>query len=187
MVESSAINHIPWDLIQMQHGLHESERMIQKGCCLGFLDPSDVNEAPMEVTKRNISKMKNAMSQCNLTTIIQPLLDNDPYSYPTPIQMSNKQIEKHVVCCRWFDLSMLLFSVEACDCCDRLQPSYVDPWFPVSSEQPLSVSILQKSITKHGTASVIGFARVPNFMQLLRKVLSTYSEMSTMVNYPRLS
>jgi hypothetical protein len=68
----SSINHVPWDLIQMQHSLHELEIIIQKGHHLGFLGPSDVNEAPMEVTKCNILNMKNAISKCNLTTIIQP-------------------------------------------------------------------------------------------------------------------
>jgi hypothetical protein len=92
----SSIKHVPWDSIQMQHSVHELEIIIQKGCCLGLLGPSDVNEPPMEVTKCSIS-MKNAISKCNSRTIIQPLLDNDPYSYPTPVQMFNKQTEKHVV------------------------------------------------------------------------------------------
>jgi hypothetical protein len=128
-----------------------------------------MNEAPMEVTKCNISKMKNDISKCNLTTIIQPLLDNNPYSYPTPIQMFNEQIEKHVVCGRRFDLSMLLFSVEACDCCSRLQPSHVDPCFPVSSEQPFGRKHFAEKYHKAWHCKYDGFCKGSQFYASTRK------------------
>ena len=95
----SSINHVPWDLIQMQHSLHELEIIIQKGHHLGFLGPSDVNEAPMEVTKCNILNMKNAISKCNLTTIIQP------FTWQWSLFLSNTRSDVQQTnwkaCCLW--------------------------------------------------------------------------------------
>lgn len=64
----------------------------------------------------------------------EPILDtiknNSPRSYPTAVHMTDEALEKTTICGRRVETSLLMFQVEQCACCGRVQPGLDDPQYP---------------------------------------------------------
>ena len=76
--------------------------------------------------------MLNVMTvQCDTPTVaIMNIMDNDPNPHASITPISQESIEKHILCGRRFDVSMLMYSVNSCSCCGRTEPVHLDPEFP---------------------------------------------------------
>ena len=81
---------------------------------------------------RKVNKMLNVMTvQCDTPTVaIMNIMDNDPKPHASITPISQESIEKHILCGRRFDVSMLMYSVNSCSCCGRTEPVHLDPEFP---------------------------------------------------------
>ena len=60
-------------------------------------------------------------------------LNTNPRPYQTPVKMSDEAMREHVRAGRDFDISTLLYQVEDCKCCGRVQPGHADPLLDVSN------------------------------------------------------
>ena len=81
---------------------------------------------------RKLNKMMNILtSHCDTPTIaLDNIMNNDPKPYASITPISQENIEKHTICGRRFDVSMLMYSVNSCSCCGRTEPVHLDPEFP---------------------------------------------------------
>ena len=62
-----------------------------------------------------------------ITDQINNIMNSDPLPYPE-ISITNKNRDKaHAVCRRSFELSMLCFAIDKCDCCGTIKLTHVDP------------------------------------------------------------
>ena len=73
-----------------------------------------------------IKSIEACLEDCNVCDVDE-LLNSTPRSYPCPFFMNNDTADKAVVYGRKFDISMLLFKSEMCDCCGRVHPCHCDP------------------------------------------------------------
>ena len=83
----------------------------------------------------NIRSVKKLLSTlfnvCNVPlNVIDDIRNNDPKAHPAICNISNDSVEKHAMCSRRFEISMLMFSLEQCSCCGRTQPYHQDYQYP---------------------------------------------------------
>ena len=81
---------------------------------------------------RKVNKLLNVLTtKCNTPTIaIANIKNNDPKPHASITPISQENIEKHTLCGRRFDVSMLMYAVQSCSCCGRTEPVHLDPEFP---------------------------------------------------------
>ena len=61
------------------------------------------------------------------TDQIKEIMNSDPLPYPDTGITNNTRDKAHALCGRSFELSMLCFTINTCDCCGTVQPTHVDP------------------------------------------------------------
>ena len=61
--------------------------------------------------------------------IVPRLKNTDPKPYPNITPMSDTSLTCHTIFGRRFELSMLLFNVNQCNCCGRIEPMHIDQYF----------------------------------------------------------
>ena len=96
---------------------------------LGLACTQPPGSAEHKQTLRVMKKLKDKLEECKVAKR-SLILDNSPMPYPSAINMSEEAKNKHVLSGRRFEISMLLYQVEMCSCCGRVQPGHVDPAFP---------------------------------------------------------
>jgi hypothetical protein len=79
-------------------------------------------------------------------SIMTSLLDSNPEPFPTGVHMSGESVSKHVRLGRRFEMSMMMFAVDKCDCCGVVKPRHSDPAFP--SEVIFSRKVFMNKIHK---------------------------------------
>ena len=90
---------------------------------------------PPDKNENHIAKTLSLLiNECKVPLgIVNNLKNNDPSIFPSITPMSMEMKEKHVDYGRKFEVSMLMFSSQKCDCCGRVQPYHVDPCFPTDA------------------------------------------------------
>jgi len=116
------IDDTPW--ASLGRGTNE-----QKLARFGLACTQTPGSAEYQQTLRTMKKLKDKLEECKVVKR-SLILDNSPMPYPSAINMSEEAKKKHVLSGRRFEISMLLFKVEMCSCCGRVQPGHVDPAFP---------------------------------------------------------
>ena len=101
----------------------------QKFARFGLACPETTNSAEHQKTLRTMKKLKDKLEECKVAKR-SLILDNAPMPYPSAVKMSEASKMKHVLSGRRFEVSMLLYDVQMCSCCGRVQPGHVDPAFP---------------------------------------------------------
>ena len=90
--------------------------------------PAQITEAKKKKTK--LLKTLNS-EECQIPqNDIDAILNNYPRPYPCPLKMDSIAANDHVVNGRRHEVSMLLYAVDQCECCGKVQPGHVDPIFP---------------------------------------------------------
>ena len=103
---------------------------------LGLASPDASLTPSAEDTQ--VRNLLRAMNECIPDDVRNAILDNAPRPYPTAVHMSDDAKQKHAQHGRRWELSMLLYDVQQCSCCGRVQPCHVDPCFPKASDVPFS-------------------------------------------------
>ena len=54
-------------------------------------------------------------------------MNSDLITYPDTGSSNKDRDKEHAVCGRSFELFMLCFTINRCDCCGSVQPNHIDP------------------------------------------------------------
>ena len=87
------------------------------------------------------------MDKCIAPDFIQKIKNTQPLPYPSAVKMNASAIEKHVVCGRRLDISLMLYDLHKCQCCGRVQPGHSDSTFVDKNYSPPFKS--QHLVNKH--------------------------------------
>ena len=99
--------------------------------------------------KSRVAKMEQILH----TEDLQTFLNTKPRAYQTLVKMSDDAMSEHIRAGRDFDISSLLYEVEMCDCCGRVQPGHADPLFS-GKDSPYTSPPFHRSAMMHGTVHV---------------------------------
>jgi hypothetical protein len=87
--------------------------------------------------ERKINMVKGTLQLCNVSEDMVEEIGRAPcLPYPSIVKMDGALAEKEAEAGRRFELSMLMFKVDACSCCGITQPHHIDPFFPKESPLP---------------------------------------------------
>ena len=83
------------------------------------------------IIEKQVERMEKVLDDSPLpNSIFTRFKNTDPKPYPNITPMSDASLSRHSICGRRFELSMLLFNVNQCTCCGRIEPMHIDPLFP---------------------------------------------------------
>ena len=84
-------------------------------------------DMPNTELKQLMHKRLKKMGEILRDDDYKDLLNTTPRAYPTPVRMDDEAMREHVRAGRDVDISTLLYEVEDCKCCGRVQPGHADP------------------------------------------------------------
>eukprot|EP00956_Cyclotella_meneghiniana_P044382 scaffold315718_cov96-Cyclotella_meneghiniana.AAC.1 len=96
----------------------------------GLTPSADRNQHTTRTEKKNMDKLFKDMQTCMTEEQINEILDSKPRAYPPRVNMDPDAMKLHVTQGRRFELSMMLYDVQKCKCCGKVQPGHVDSLFP---------------------------------------------------------
>ena len=120
--------NVPWDELEHQHYPNiNHDALHQQLLCVGM------KQAQRAVTeeKKNSNARVAKMEQILDTDNFQTMLNTKPQAYQEPVKMNKDAMSEHIKAGQDFDISFLLYEVEMCHCCGRVQPGHADPFFSV--------------------------------------------------------
>ena len=81
---------------------------------------------------KKVNQMIKILSKdCEVPSyIINAIKDNDPKPYPSITPITHQSKLKHAICGRRFDVSMMMYNVQTCDCCGFTMPFHKDRFYP---------------------------------------------------------
>ena len=95
---------------------------------------ADISDNAVRMIEKDVNALKSTLDCINIPDNVKSnLLESDPQSYPNVTVMSESSLRRHAIHGRRFELSMLLFQVQKCSCCGRVEPTHIDPLFPTNS------------------------------------------------------
>ena len=97
---------------------------------VGFDYCVGVNTVSPRTKKRKLENIAAAYRSCGNNN---DLLDSDPNAYPTYVSMEGEMKKKHVTLGRRFEMSLLMYNVNRCDCCGSVKPQQKDTAYPKDS------------------------------------------------------
>ena len=97
---------------------------------VGFDYSTDVNSMSQRTKK---CKLKNRSDNYRLCGNKDDLLNSDPNAYPTYIPMDHEMKKKHVTLGRRFEILMLMYNMNRCNCCGSVKPQQQDTDYPKDS------------------------------------------------------
>lgn len=79
---------------------------------------------------KQMRDMLGVMEDCVAVQHRDDIMNSKPRSYPSPVGMSEKSINNHLIHGRNFSAAMLMYKVDSCSCCGLVQPGHCYPNFP---------------------------------------------------------
>ena len=76
------------------------------------------------------------MEKCIPPDRVHQFKNTQPLPYPSAVKMNDQAIQKHVLCGRRLEISLMLFDVHKCQCCGRVQPNHDDSTFVDKNYSP---------------------------------------------------
>ena len=77
-----------------------------------------------------MNKIESTMRKTLQDSDISTIMDNSSHPYPFPVKINSLSSKKHKICGHRLQISMLMYVVDLCRCCVRVQPSHVNTKFP---------------------------------------------------------
>jgi len=87
-------------------------------------------EREIRKAKRSLMKLKHTLENVCYPSHFHYILDSSPKFFPTASGMKESAKKKHAIYGRRFEISLLMYEVDKCTCCGRVQPGHIDPDFP---------------------------------------------------------
>ena len=95
---------------------------------------SNISDKEIRMIEKDVNALKSTLDIINIPNNVKSsMTGSDPQSYPNITVMSESSLRRHAIFGRRFELSMLLFQVQKCSCCGRVEPTHIDPLFPTDS------------------------------------------------------
>lgn len=94
----------------------------------------DISDKVIRKIGKDINSLKSTLDNINIPDNVKcKVVGSDPQPYPSITEMSDSSLRRHVIHGRRFEVSMLLFQVQKCSSCGRVEPIHIDPLFPTES------------------------------------------------------
>ena len=103
---------------------------------LGLIPEFHRNSHSARNDAKSIKTILRDMQTCLPEDRLSQFKDTHPLPYPSAVKMNDNATTNHVVCGRRFEISMMLFDVQKCHCCGRVQPCHMDSLFDNSPSPP---------------------------------------------------